>query len=259
MLASEPCSSMWPPVLLGRIVGNLVSNAIRYTEHGGVLLACRCRAGRWWVEVRDTGIGIPEDQTGHIFEEFRQLGNHARNRGSGLGLAIVAKTAALLGLQVRVRSRLGRGSLFAVELPAGRMIERSPELAAPEPPAYPVRVALVDDNAQILRALGLLLQGAGHQVVPAATLQALLAGLGDQAPDLVISDYRLGAGQTGFDVIDRVRQEFGQHVPALIITGDTDPEMIRSMVEQGIDIEYKPLNPADLLAFVAQVPKRSLP
>ncbi|MEY4268238.1 MAG: hypothetical protein RIS90_2773, partial [Pseudomonadota bacterium] len=110
------------PVLLGRIVGNLVSNAIRYTEHGGVLLACRCRAGRWWVEVRDTGIGIPEDQTSHIFEEFRQLGNHGRNRGSGLGLAIVAKTAALLGLQVRVSSRLGRGSVFAVEVPAGRML-----------------------------------------------------------------------------------------------------------------------------------------
>ena len=247
------------PVLLGRIVGNLVSNAIRYTEHGGVLVACRRRAGRWWVEVRDTGIGIPQDQTGLIFEEFRQLGNHARNRGSGLGLAIVAKTAALLGLQVRVRSRPGRGSLFAIELPAGRMLERSPEAPAPEPPVQALRVALVDDNAQILRALGLLLQGAGHQVVPAATAQALLAELSDQAPDLVISDYRLGAGQTGFDVIDRVRQLFGQHVPALIITGDTEPEMIRSMAEHGIEIQYKPLNPADLLYFVAQVPHRSLP
>lgn len=247
------------PVLLGRIIGNLVSNAIRYTEHGGVLLACRCRAGRWWVEVRDTGIGIPEDQTGHIFEEFRQLGNQARNRGSGLGLAIVAKTATLLGLEVRVHSRPGRGSRFAISLPPGRVLERSPELPAPEPVALPLRVALVDDNVQILRALGLLLQGAGHQVVPAASPQALLAGLGDQTPDLVISDYRLGAGQTGFDVIDRVRQVFGQDVPALIITGDTDPELIRSMTEHGIEIQFKPLNPADLLAFVAQVPKRSSP
>ncbi|MEY4266275.1 MAG: hypothetical protein RIS90_810, partial [Pseudomonadota bacterium] len=138
--------------------------------------------------------------------------------------------------------------------PAGRMLERSPEAPAPAPPARPLRVALVDDNAQILRALGLLLQGAGHQVVAAATSQALLAGLGDHRPDLVISDYRLGAGQTGFDVIDRVRQVYGQDVPALIITGDTDPELIRSMAEHGIEIQFKPLNPADLLAFVDQVP-----
>ncbi|MBC7908058.1 MAG: HAMP domain-containing histidine kinase [Rhodospirillaceae bacterium] len=107
-------------VLLERIIGNLVANAVRYTEHGGVVIGCRHRQGKAWVEVWDSGIGIPEDKTAEIFEEFRQLGNQERNseRGTGLGLAIVSKTAALLGLTVRVSSQLGRGSMFAIELPS---------------------------------------------------------------------------------------------------------------------------------------------
>lgn len=113
------------PVLLERIIGNLVANAVRYTDQGGVVVGCRRRQGKAWVEVWDTGIGIPEDKTVEIFEEFSQLGNleHNSEKGTGLGLAIVRKTAALLGLQVRVSSRPGRGSMFAIELPvesAGR-------------------------------------------------------------------------------------------------------------------------------------------
>lgn len=109
------------PVLFERIVGNFVANAVRYTEHGGVVVGCRHRQGKAWVEVWDSGIGIPEDKTAEIFEEFRQLGNQERNseRGTGLGLAIVSKTAALLGLEVRVSSQPGRGSMFAIELPSG--------------------------------------------------------------------------------------------------------------------------------------------
>ncbi len=243
-------------VLLARMVGNLIANAIRYTEQGGILLGCRRHLGRWWVEVRDTGIGIPQDQIGLIFEEFRQLGHGARNHGSGLGLAIVAKTAALLGLQVRVRSTPGRGSLFAIELPVGRVMERA-LLALPEPrTSGALCVALVDDNPQILRALGLLLQSAGHQVVAAARQDELMAKLGSQAPDLVITDYRLAAGSTGFEVVDQLRQRFDAALPALLITGDTDPALIRSMSQRGITIQYKPLKPDELLQFVSQVAQR---
>ena len=247
------------PILLGRVVSNLVSNAIRYTQHGGVLMACRQREGRWWVEVRDTGIGIPPDQTQVIFEEFRQLDNQARNRGSGLGLAIVAKIAGLLGTEVRVRSTPGRGSLFAIELPAGRMLERSDMPPLLDQPTHRLRVALADDNIQILRALGLLMRGEGHTVVSGVNGNELMSGLADQAPDLVISDFRLGAGETGFDVIERVRERFGIDVPALIITGDTDPVMIRSMAAHDIEVQFKPLKPADLLALVSRVAARIQP
>lgn len=105
------------PQLLQRVIGNLIDNAIRYTEKGGVLVTCRHRHGRPWVEVWDTGVGIDADKTGIIFEEFRQLGDQSRNRGSGLGLAIDAKTAEVLNLKVRLCSRPGRGSMFAIELP----------------------------------------------------------------------------------------------------------------------------------------------
>lgn len=126
-------------VLYQRIVGNLVCNAIRYTEQGGVLVAVRRRQGRPWIEVWDTGIGIDADKTVEIFEEFHQIGNpaHDADKGTGLGLAIVAKTAALLGLQVRVHSRPGRGSLFAVELPLAGGEKVAVSGSAGADPAYP--------------------------------------------------------------------------------------------------------------------------
>lgn len=105
-------------VQLGRIVGNLISNAVRYAERGGVVVGCRRRGGKIWLEVWDSGVGIPADKLDSIFDEFRQLGERSQDRqGSGLGLAIVKRTADLLGLQILVRSTLGRGSVFSVELP----------------------------------------------------------------------------------------------------------------------------------------------
>ncbi|MGE5471839.1 MAG: ATP-binding protein [Bacteroidota bacterium] len=119
---SSKLNARTDPVLYQRLLGNLVANAIRYTERGGVLVGCRRRGGKTWIEVWDTGIGIPAGKTAEIFEEFKQLGNDERNgaKGSGLGLAIVARTAALLGLQIRVTSRAGKGSMFAIELPLGQ-------------------------------------------------------------------------------------------------------------------------------------------
>lgn len=229
------------PVLFQRIVGNLLSNAIRYTERGGVLLGCRRRDGKFWVEVWDTGIGIPADKTAEIFEEFRQLDNEARNfsKGTGLGLAIVAKTAALLGLEVRVQSRLGRGSVFAIELPLGDAV------SLPESRSYvhrPLRIALIEDNAEVAAALSYALASVGHQVVAAASRPELLALLEGRAPDIIVSDYRLAGAEDGLAVISALRREFSTGLPALIITGDTDPAVIRRMSEQRISVQHKPLN-----------------
>ncbi len=238
------------PVLFQRILGNLLSNAIRYTERGGVLVGCRRRGGKLRVEVWDTGIGIPADKTAEIFEEFTQLGNDERNlaKGTGLGLAIVAKMAALLGLQVRVRSRPGRGSVFAVELPSGEPVARR------EPRSYadrPLRIALVEDNAEVAVAMAYALSSVGHSVVAAASRTELLERLADAEPDIIVSDYRLAGDEDGLAVIGALRSRFGATLPALIITGDTDPAVIRRMSEQRISVQHKPLNLEALRSRIA--------
>jgi PAS domain S-box-containing protein len=237
------------PILFKRILGNLIGNAIRYTDRGGVLVGCRRRGARHWVEVWDTGIGIAEHDTAVIFEEFRQLGDEARTRGSGLGLAIVAKAAALLGLEIRVRSRPGRGSVFAIELPLGRERTRP----APQPGAAlcrSLRIALIEDNAMVREALVSVLEDAGHAVLAAASGKELRAALGNVPPDIVVSDYRLAQGETGFDVITAARAAMGDDLPAILITGDTDPKLIRSMADRGIVVVHKPLDLETLQAYL---------
>ncbi|OHC71290.1 MAG: hypothetical protein A2045_07230 [Rhodocyclales bacterium GWA2_65_20] len=239
-------------MLFQRMIGNLVANAVRYTRQGGVLVGCRRRQGRMWVEVWDTGIGIPADKTAEIFEEFKQLDNHERNRakGSGLGLAIVARTATLLGLQIRVQSRLGRGSLFAVEMPLGLAFR---PVAEREYTHRPLRIALVEDNLAVAEALAYALKNSGHQVVAAASCRELLSRIDGVRPDIVISDYRLAGKETGFEVITSVRAAFGNSLPAVIITGDTDPQLLRSMADKGIRVHHKPLELEALRASIAEL------
>lgn len=240
------------PVLFQRIIGNFAANAIRYTERGGVLIGCRRREGKLWIEIWDTGVGIPADKIGEIFEEFKQLGDDARTYGSGLGLAIVAKTAELLGLQIRVQSRPDRGSMFAIELPLGK---RAHAASPPKSrhPSQRMRIAVVDDNAIVLNALVCGLQDAGHDVVAATNGNDLLARLDARPPDVVLCDYRLAAGETGFDLISSVRAAFGHELPALIITGDTDPKLMRNMAKKGIVILHKPVELEDLQERIEEV------
>lgn len=247
---SSKLNARTDPVLFRRIVGNFITNAIRYTEKGGVLVGCRRLQGKRWIEVWDTGIGVPEDKIGEIFEEFRQLDNDERNRGSGLGLAIAAKAATLLGLAVRVHSSPGKGSMFAVELPPG---QTSMAMLQPEPEGLQLRIALVDDNSIVLNAMTYALKGMGHQVVPATTGEELLGQLGSRPPHIVISDFRLAGGQTGFDVIAAVRTSFDDQLPALLITGDTDPQLMRSMADRGILVQHKPVDIEALQLCIEQV------
>lgn len=228
-------------VLLLRIVSNLVENAIRYTERGAVLIACRRRQAKHWIEVWDTGIGIPSESQTEIFEAFRQLGDGARNTGSGLGLAIVARTAALLGLKVTVRSRQGRGSVFAIELPQGTLVRTEP--TTPEPPAFrPLRIALVEDNNMVREALVLALQTLGHQVLDVVDKNGLLAELKQFQPHVVMTDYRLAHGENGLDVVEAVKSRLGAKFPMILVTGDTDPALLRDMADHGVVIFHKPLN-----------------
>lgn len=242
------------PVLFQRIVGNFVANAIRYTEKGGVLIGCRLRQGKVWVEVWDTGIGIPTDKTAEIFEEFKQLGNAERNsaNGTGLGLAIVAKTAALLNLKIRMRSRLGRGSMFAVELPLGEPVKL---LVRRQNAFRPARIAIIENNSYVTAALACALSNVGHQVISASTPETIVPLLDGRRPDFVLADYRLAGQATGFDAITSLRAIFGRNLPAIIITGDTDPALIRRMARKKIAVMHKPI---DLDALLARIEEESL-
>jgi len=239
--------------LFQRIVGNLISNAIRYTERGGVLVACRRRQGKAWVEVWDTGIGVPADQTEVIFEEFKQLANEERNpsKGVGLGLAIVAKCAALLGLRIHVKSRGGKGSVFAVELPPGEEVVSKSQRQLHR--HRPLRIAVLEDNAEVADALTCFLMASGHEVVVANACTTLMALLGEQSPDIVISDYGLGGGATGIDAVLSLRAKFGATLPAIIVTGDTDHDLIRTASERGLILHHKPLAIDVLNATLAEL------
>ncbi len=229
------------PVLFLRILSNLMDNAIRYTEHGGLLVTCRRRRGKDWVEVWDSGIGIPSEHQAEIFEAFKQLGDGACNKGSGLGLAIVDKTAVLLGLEYGVRSRLGRGSVFSIELPPGTLNGTNVKVPEP-PPSRTLRIALVEDNAMVLEALTITLRSLGHQVLAVSNLEALLAELDNFQPHVVLSDYRLADGETGLDVVTGVRNRLGADFPMIIMTGDTAPVPLRRMADGGVVVLHKPLD-----------------
>ncbi|HYG86341.1 MAG TPA: ATP-binding protein [Azospirillum sp.] len=256
----RPCDA-WvrsDPLLLGRIVGNLLANAVRYTEAGGILVACRTRGTQLRIEVWDTGIGIPVDKLEAIFEDFYQVENAARDHrhGLGLGLSVVQRTAQLLGHPLTVRSRAGHGSLFAVTVP---LAAAGAQLPAPRPhngreaPPRPLRILLVEDQADQRAALRHILEEAGHHVVTAADGTDALNQVSrmDAAPEFVVTDYRLPGPLTGADVIEALAERFGHRIPSIIVTGDTDPHRIREAASRGLWLLHKPIVPADLQEIIA--------
>ncbi|KAA0580702.1 ATP-binding protein [Azospirillum sp. Sh1] len=253
------------PVLMERLLRPIMANALRYTLKGGILLAARRRGENLRIEVWDTGVGIdPSNQT-VIFEDFHQLGNPGRDRkqGLGLGLAIVRRLAQVLGHPVTVRSKPGKGSVFAVEVPlAGNDGDRSDDGSADSDDPDPAvgqsasaaassvagTVLVIEDDAMQLEGIGLLLQGWGYAVIPARGIDEACAGLdgGAAPPDLVLSDLRLSGPETGIDAIQAVRARCGRRVPGVIVTGDTDPDRLRSVDRSGFPLVHKPCDPAAL-------------
>ena len=203
------------PRLLEQIVRNLLSNAVKYTTRGKLLLGCRRCGDKLRIEVWDTGPGIPEVELQAIFEEFHQLDNPARERskGLGLGLAIVQRLTDLLGHKVNVRSRLGAGSVFTIEVPLGR--PEAADLPALEPDVMPESVPtrstilIIDDDPAVLEMLQLLFDDEGHRTLVAADgHKALaLAAQGATLPDLIIADYNLPKGLNGLEMILRLQKQ----------------------------------------------------
>jgi two-component system, sensor histidine kinase len=251
------------PVLLERILLNLVANAVRYTIAGGVLVGCR-RRGEWVrIEVWDTGIGIALTDQRRVFEEFVQVGNVARDReqGLGLGLSVVRRLADLLGHRVGVASALGRGSCFSVEVPAASESTSSLEGKAAGAPAdssalVGAFVVCIDDDAMVRGAMNALFADWGVHFVTAADVTGAIEGLQHhlRAPDAIVCDYRLRDGTTALSAIAAVRDAVGQRVPALVITGDVAAFDLRAVREAGLPLLHKPVNAERLAtALVTQI------
>jgi signal transduction histidine kinase/CheY-like chemotaxis protein len=248
-------------MLLERILLNLVSNAVRYTLRGGIIVGCRRRGEMLRIEVWDSGPGIPEDQKQNIFGEFFQLTAPERNRygGLGLGLAIVDGLCLLLNHQIDLASTVGRGSRFAILVPmADECVTSTEPVDSPHPAAFAVegKVILVIADAPIVQEVtGGLLGKWGYSVLTAGSDEAALIRLAErqQRPDLIISDYHLASGKTGIRAIEQINAAFGSSIPAILISGDTAPEPLRDANDRGYILLHKPVDPMRLRAVMHEL------
>jgi signal transduction histidine kinase len=252
------------PLLVERIVRNLVSNAIRYTSDGSVLVSCRRRGERLLLQVWDTGPGIGAEERTRVFEEFYQVpGTRAlaaeQKKGLGLGLAIVKRLADLIGAPLALSSAVGRGSVFTLELPVGkapRVAERAIGAKAPAGVTLAGRtIVVVEDEAAVREGLEVLLTGWGATIVAFDSVAAVRAWAGAAdaatAPSLVIADYRLEEGESGVAAIAAVRRRFGASVPAIVVTGSSMTGHDKEAIEHDFHLLIKPVLPNKLRAMIA--------
>jgi signal transduction histidine kinase/CheY-like chemotaxis protein len=248
-------------ILLERIIFNLVSNAVHYTNGGGVVVGCRKRGAELHIEVWDTGTGIPQDQQQNIFGEFYRLSGPDGNgrSGLGLGLAIVDRLTRRLDHSVSLKSILGRGSCFSVAVP---LVAAPPEIGksralTPLHMDAPDRklVVLIDDDPLVLEGMAGLFRNWGYHLLVTAADDKALAGVvdDDSRPDLIVSDYHLPGGKTGIEVIEGLRRTFSAKIPAFLVSGDTSPELLRQARASGYHLLHKPVDPMALRAMVSHL------
>jgi CheY-like chemotaxis protein len=242
--------------LLERLLRNLITNAIRYTPKGGVRLAARLAAESIKIRVVDTGLGVPLSMRSRIFDEFVQIRSpfaREKNVGMGLGLSIAKRLSRLLGSGIHLSTHAGLGSTFSFTLPMKKSAvvnpaqKRSVEGYVGLERLDQTLLVVIDDDPMICDATKMMLELYRAEVITAesgdAAIQALI--FSPRSPDLILSDYRL-IDETGLDCIEKIRSEFNEDIPAIIITGDTAPAELKLLKDAGLEILYKPV-PADAL------------
>jgi two-component system, sensor histidine kinase len=246
------------PILLERVMRNLLENAIRFTPAGRVAVYARRAAEGLSISVSDTGIGIPDSERSRIFEEFYQIGNPARSRaqGLGLGLSIVRRLSDLLGFEVVVSSRAGQGSVFAIKVPESQL-RTAPTGVAIERPAQVeddvsgIVVLVIEDDGEVRNAMNLSLRRWDCTPLIAASLDDArkLLDATRLRPEVLICDLRLGNGASGIAAISALRTELGS-VPAALVTGDIDAGKLAEVRASGLDVLHKPVKPGELRALL---------
>jgi signal transduction histidine kinase len=264
-LSLKPCSVVVKsdPVLLERIVRNIVANAVAYTDRGRVVVGCR-RGATLSVQVWDTGRGIPPAEQEQVFKEFYQVGNPERDRtkGVGLGLAIVKRLTALLGHPLQMRSQPEKGTMFRLDVPLSASAD--PDPARLELPAVPSvlgsgLILVVDDEVAIQAAMKSLLGDWGYQCIVAGSFDEMVQRIANcpDRPQLIISDYRLRGQDDGIDIIERLRSEYNDdEIPGMLITGDTAPDRLREAQESGLLLLHKPVPNSRLRASITHLTHR---
>jgi two-component system, chemotaxis family, CheB/CheR fusion protein len=255
------------PRLLEQMVRNLLSNALKYTKRGKVLLGCRRRKGMLSIEIWDTGIGIPDEELQAIFEEYHQLDNPARERGRGLGLglSIVQRLGGLLGHRVRVRSHPGKGSVFAIEVmlpsirtaPALEQRRHGSDDGIVDGVHRTGAILVVEDDPELRGLLELLLKDEGHHTAaaPDGIAARMLVARGMIRPDLILADYNLPNGLNGLQLAAKLREKLHQEIPVIVLTGDISTDTLRDIALHKCVQLSKPVK----LKELTQVIQRLLP
>ncbi|MEE9320884.1 MAG: ATP-binding protein [Granulosicoccus sp.] len=261
---SRDCVVYTDAILFGRVLRNLLSNAVRYTSHGQVDLSCEeASDGSKIITVQDTGIGIPQEELEEVFSEYYQLNNPERDRGKGLGLglSIVRRLCDLMGLQISLHSEVNQGTQFRISVPAGdpTQVLKSKESSTP----FRVQefcVLLIDDEQQVLSGTRHLLEGWGCEVILANTVREALGviALYKSTPDLVLSDYRLRDSINGVDAVAAIREALEYEVPAVIVTGDASPERFKEVIKAGLLLLHKPVPPDELQQLLSHLWRKNL-
>ncbi len=262
-LVLHPCSLsvMSDAMLLERILRNIIANAVTYTDRGRVAVGCRRGRGYLSIQVWDTGRGIPRHEQEHVFQEFYQLGNPERDRtkGVGLGLAIVRRLTQLLGHTLDVRSELGHGSVFEIGAPyadpAAAATAQTGEFPSPFLAQGVGLILVIDDEVSIQIAMKSLLESWGYEAITAGSCDEMLERIATHrtAPRLIISDYRLRDNASGIDAIERLRSEYNDEIPGMLITGDTAADRLKEAQESGFLLLHKPVPNHRLRASIAHL------
>lgn len=245
--------------LFRQLLENLLANALKFTESGGVRLECRSGPEGLVIEVADSGIGITSEQLEHIFDEYYQL-NRGRE-GVGLGLSIVKRIAAQLGLSLDAASEPGRGTTFRVGIPADQLCGSSTRTHRPRRDIRTARqatgalVLLVEDDDAVRTATEFYLKTVGHTAISAARISAAEEALASapRLPDLIITDYHLGGGETGLQAIARLRARAGRQLPALVLSGDTSPALLKLAEEDACRVLSKPVDVKSLIIEISRI------